>query len=102
MQRPRCGNPDLGTVNSVGRPVNIDKPESSPVLQGRSMKGKTPESFVTQTNIWPKKHLKWFIEDYPEQQKKIKSKEHIRQIFNQSFMDWENYLGILALASAQL
>ena len=28
MQKARCGNPDLGTYNSVQRPVNVDVPET--------------------------------------------------------------------------
>ncbi|CAF0756815.1 unnamed protein product [Adineta steineri] len=84
MQRPRCGNPDLGTYESVRHPINIDAPQAlSTNVQGRSGK----ES----TSVWPKKHLKWFIEYYPELQKLIRSNDQIRRIFNQSFYDWEKY-----------
>jgi predicted Zn-dependent protease len=91
MQRARCGNPDLGTVESIRRPVNVDIPAAS---HGRSMKAEAPESYVTQTNIWPKKNLKWFIEDFPKQQKQITSHDHIRRIINQAFQDWEKYSGL--------
>src|SRR4051812_444786 len=94
MQRPRCGNPDLGTVGSIGRPVNIDKLESSPTPQGRSTKIKTPDSYSTQTIIWPKQNLKWFIEEYPKEQKKIQSNDHIQRIFQQAFHDWEKHSGL--------
>jgi predicted Zn-dependent protease len=94
MQRARCGNPDLGTYNSIGRPVNVDIPESlSNNIQGRSGKDKKVEHYVTKTH-WPKKHLKWFIEEYPEKQKYIPTRDHIRRIINQSFYDWEKYSGL--------
>jgi len=95
MQKPRCGNPDLGTYDSIGHPVNVDIPESLPNnIQGRSGKSKAPESYATHTYSWPKKNLKWFIEEYPKQQKYIKTHEHIRRIINQSFYDWEKYSGL--------
>jgi predicted Zn-dependent protease len=95
MQKARCGNPDLGTYDSIGRPVNVDIPESlSSNNQGRSRKNKTSESSATNTYSWPKKNLKWFIEEYPKQQKYIKTDDHIRDIINQAFYDWEKYSGL--------
>jgi hypothetical protein len=94
MERPRCGNPDLGTVDSVGRPVNVDKLESSPSTHGRSVKVKAPATDVKTTNSWPKKDLKWFIEEYPNEQKQITSHDHVRRIIKQAFHDWEKYSGL--------
>ncbi|CAF2841177.1 unnamed protein product [Rotaria sp. Silwood2] len=95
MQRPRCGNPDLGTYDSIGHPVNIDKRESlSTNVQGRSGKTKVPENSAINTHTWPQKHLKWFIEKYPEQQKYITTKDHIQRIINQSFYDWQKHSGL--------
>jgi hypothetical protein len=91
MRKARCGNPDLGTYNSIRHPVNIDIPESlSKNIQGRSGKIETSEH----VNIWPKRNLKWFIEEYPELQKYITSNDHIRRIFNQSFSDWGKHSGL--------
>jgi matrix metalloproteinase-14 (membrane-inserted) len=92
MQKARCGNPDLGTYDSIGHPVNVDIPESLSTVQGRS--GKAPERYVAYTHMWPKKHLKWFIEEYPKQQKYIKTNEHIRRIITQAFQDWEKHSGL--------
>jgi predicted Zn-dependent protease len=94
MQRPRCGNPDLGTVLSIRSPVNVDQPDSSHLTQGRSSKVKQPEKYVTQSNSWPQKHLKWFIEEYPKEQNVIKSEDHVRRILHQAFHDWEKYSGL--------
>ena len=91
MQKARCGNPDLGTYNSVQRPVNVDVPETRVGIQGRSGQSQTPESYIAQTNVWPKKHLKWFIEEYPKRQKQIVSPDHVRRIIHQAFQDWEKY-----------
>ena len=90
MQRPRCGNPDLGTVNSVAKPVNIDKPQAT----GRSANGGAPSSFSAQPVAWQKKDLKWFIEVYPKLQQEVKSPEQIRRIMQQAFNDWEKYSGL--------
>jgi predicted Zn-dependent protease len=89
MQRARCGNPDLGTVGSIGRPANIDNLESS-----SSARSRTPEPYVTQNIMWPKKHLKWFIAQYPKQQKHITSHDHVRRIIAQAFHDWEKHSGL--------
>jgi hypothetical protein len=94
MQRPRCGNPDLGTAESIGRPVNVDKLEASPSAHGRSTKVKAPSGYVTQINTWPKKNLKWFVEGYPKEQKEITSHDHVRRIMSQAFNDWEKYSGL--------
>lgn len=95
MQKSRCGNPDLGTYDSIGHPVDVDQQESSSSnVQRRSGKAKTSESSSKSTNIWPKKHLKWFIERFPEQQKYIKTKDHIIRIINQSFYDWQKHSGL--------
>lgn len=94
MQRARCGNPDLGTVNSITRPVNVDQPESLSQNLGRSAKGKGPEKYVTQSNSWPKKSLKWFIEQYPQTQQLLKDKAQINRIFEKAFDDWEKYSGL--------
>jgi predicted Zn-dependent protease len=94
MGRSRCGNPDLGTVASIGRPVNIDNLESSLPAVERSNNIKVPARFVAQNNTWQKKDLKWFIEDYPKHQKHIKSHDHIRRIISQAFQDWEKYSGL--------
>ena len=94
MQRARCGNPDLGTVGSIGHPATLDNLESSPSAQGRSSKGRAPERYVTQNIIWTKKHLKWFIEEYPEKQKHLTSRDHIRRIIAQAFHDWEKHSGL--------
>ena len=84
MKRARCGNPDLGTVNSIKRPLNVDAPEPAKLAQGRTANVDAPESYVTQANTWPKKHLKWFIEEYPTQQKQITSHDHIRKDYEAS------------------
>lgn len=94
MKRPRCGNPDLGTVNSITRPVNVDRPETLTQNLGRSGKNKAPEKYVAQSNSWPKKNLKWFIEQYPQAQQVIKDKDQINRIFRQAFNDWEKYSGL--------
>ncbi|CAF0848383.1 unnamed protein product [Rotaria sordida] len=95
MQKARCGNPDLGTYDSIGHPVNIDKHETLSVnVQGRSGKPKISENSTRKTRIWPNKHLKWFIDKYPEQQKYITKKDHIQRIMNQSFYDWQKYSGL--------
>jgi predicted Zn-dependent protease len=97
MQKARCGNPDLGTYDSIGHPVNVDVPESlSTNVRGRSGKDKTSESHATHTYSWPKKNLKWFIEEYPknQEQRYIKTHDHIRRIIYQAFHDWEKYSGL--------
>ncbi|CAF1575033.1 unnamed protein product [Adineta ricciae] len=96
MQKSRCGNPDLGTYDSIGRPVNIDVPEqiSANNVQGRSGNAKNPVHSSAHTSIWPKKHLRWYIEEYPKQQQFIPSNEQIRRIFHQSFADWQKYSGL--------
>ena len=95
MQKARCGNPDLGTYDSIGRPVNVDKPEHlSTNVQGRSGKDKPREISDAPTYFWPKKYLKWFIEKYPTQQERIKSADDIRRIMNQAFQDWEKHSGL--------
>ena len=89
MQKARCGNPDLGTQDSIGHPVNVDKPESLSIkVQGRSGKASTA------TKKWPRTHLKWFIEKYPEHQKYLTSKDQLHRIINQSFYDWEKHSGL--------
>jgi hypothetical protein len=93
MQKPRCGNPDLGTYDSIRQPVNVDIPESS-YVQGRSGKVKKSERNVTHGSSWLKKHLKWFIEKYPKHQKHIKSHEHLQRIISQAFHDWEKHSGL--------
>ncbi|CAF3013483.1 unnamed protein product [Rotaria socialis] len=95
MQKARCGNPDLGTYDSIGHPVDVDKSESfSTHVQGRSGKTKVAESSSKPTHIWSKRHLKWYIVRYPEQQKYITSKNHILRVINQSFYDWQKHSGL--------
>jgi predicted Zn-dependent protease len=94
MQRARCGNPDLGTVNSIRRPINVDITEPARLNQARSINSDAPQSYVTHTNIWTKKHLKWSIEEYPKQQTKVTSHQHLRDIIKQAFHDWEKYSGL--------
>ncbi|CAF3526065.1 unnamed protein product [Adineta steineri] len=94
MERARCGNPDLGSVETVGRPVNLDKASTSVSTKGRSTNVKAPASYEAQSIIWPKKHLKWYIEEYPKKQKLITSQDHTRRIINQAFQDWEKYSGL--------
>lgn len=91
MKRARCGNPDLGTVNSIKRPLNVDAPEPAKLAQGRTANVDAPDSYVAQANTWPKKNLKWFIEEYPTLQKQITSHDHIRTIMKQAFDDWEKH-----------
>ena len=90
MQKARCGNPDLGTYDTIQRPVNVDVPQNY-YVQGRSGKTDKPEGFVTQTMVWPKKHLKWFIETYPQKQKHLGTPDQIRRIIAQAFQDWEKH-----------
>ncbi|CAF5170296.1 unnamed protein product, partial [Rotaria magnacalcarata] len=95
MQKARCGNPDLGTYDSIGHPVDVDRSESfSTHVQGRSGKTKVAESSSKPTHIWSKRHLKWCIVRYPEQQKYITSKSHILRVINQSFYDWQKHSGL--------
>ena len=91
MQQGRCGNPDLGTYDTIQRPVNVDVPQNYYGVQGRSGKTDRPESFVTQQMFWPKKHLKWFIETYPQKQKLLGTPDQVRRIIAQAFQDWENH-----------
>lgn len=95
MEKARCGNPDLGTYDTIGHPVNVDQPESlSTDIQGRSGKNKTKGRSNAPTYFWPKKHLKWFIEKYPERQEYIKNADDIRRIMKQAFQDWEKHAGL--------
>ena len=94
MKRARCGNPDLGTVTSIKRPLNVDVLEPAKLAQGRTAKVDAPQSYETQANTWPKNDLKWFIEEYPKQQKSITSHEQIRTIMKQAFDDWEKHSGL--------
>ena len=94
MRKARCGNPDLGTYDSISQPVNIDRPASlSNNIQSRSSKTKTRKN-NTNTHYWPKKELKWFISVYPKQQKSFQNQEQIRRIINQAFLDWQKYSGL--------
>ncbi|CAF3933084.1 unnamed protein product [Rotaria sp. Silwood2] len=94
MQRARCGNPDIGILNAKKRTINDGKLRSSPSNQGRLANINEPEDYVTYEKTWPTKHLKWFIVEYPKQQKHIKSHEDIRRIINQAFSDWEKHSGL--------
>jgi predicted Zn-dependent protease len=95
MQKARCGNPDLGTYESIGRPVNVDQPEHLATnVQGRSGKMKEIARSTPHTYFWPKKHLKWFIEEYPKRQKYIKTADHFRRIMTDAFHDWEKHSGL--------
>ncbi|CAF0728643.1 unnamed protein product [Rotaria sp. Silwood1] len=89
MQRPRCGNPDIGILHAKKHSINDGRLRSSP-----SAKMNDPDSYVTYEKSWPTKHLKWYIEEYPKQQKQIKSHEDIRRIINQAFSDWEKHSGL--------
>ncbi|CAF3325691.1 unnamed protein product [Rotaria socialis] len=91
MKRSRCGNPDIG---SFGNTMQVERLQSAPLTQGRSMKENNPVSYVTQENVWTKKNLKWFIAEYPKQQKQLKSKDQLRRILFQAFNDWEKYSGL--------
>ncbi|CAF0761423.1 unnamed protein product [Adineta ricciae] len=90
MERARCGNPDLGTVESVGQPVKLE----SSLTPSSAKKSKAPASYVAQNIVWPKKTLKWFIEEYPKNQKYFKSQDQVRRVFQQAFQDWEKYSGL--------
>lgn len=95
MQKARCGNPDLGSYETIGHPVNVDRPEHlSADIQGRSGKNKSRDISDTPTYFWPKKHLRWFIEKYPERQEVIKNPEDLRRILKQAFHDWEKHSGL--------
>jgi predicted Zn-dependent protease len=94
MGKARCGNPDLGTYNTIGRPVNVDLADDGRQVRGRSGNVQLSDNYVTQTVIWPKKHLRWFIEDYPKKQTQLDSNDQIRRIIGQAFQDWQNYSGL--------
>ncbi|CAF0929179.1 unnamed protein product [Rotaria sordida] len=94
MQRPRCGNPDIGILNVKKQSSNDGKLKPLLLNQGRLTNMNTAESYVTHEKSWPIKHLKWFIEEYPKQQKHITSQDDIRRIINQAFHDWEKYSGL--------
>ena len=91
MQKPRCGNPDLGTLSSIRQPINLDKIDLFTANRGRSIKSKVPAAYVRQENKWHKTNLKWFIEQYPKQQDQITSHDQVRRIMKQAFNDWGKY-----------
>ena len=95
MQKARCGNPDLGTYESIQQPMNIDNPSPAYSLQGRSGTTASPSpTTAPPVYIWPKKHLKWFIVSYPEKQPQLGAHGEIRRIMAQAFQDWQKFSGL--------
>ena len=90
MRKARCGNPDLGTVNTVKQPMGAAGVATARVAQGRSGGDAAPQSLAT-PNIWPKTHLKWFIENYPTNQNEFTKRERVVEVIKQAFHDWEKH-----------